>query len=47
MERLWQYFRDKPNATLTDSEIFKFKVRITGKAPADGKTKYVKFLRTI
>ena len=30
---LWKYYRDEANATLTDSESFRFKVRITGKNP--------------
>ena len=38
---LWQYYRDEPNASLTDPESFKFKVNITGKAPAYGNTKDV------
>ena len=31
---LWQYYRDEPNNNLTNSESFKFKVKITGKTPA-------------
>ena len=38
---LWQYFRDEPNATITDSESFKFKARITGRFPVAGNTKNV------
>ena len=38
---LWQYYKDEPNATLTDSESFKSNVKITGKAPNDGNTKGV------
>ena len=30
---LWQYCRDKPSATITNSESFKFKEIITGKTP--------------
>ena len=41
-ESLWQYYKDWPNATLPNYESFKFKVKITGKAPADGNTKDVK-----
>ena len=37
----WQYYRDQPNSTRTDSESFRFKVRITGKTPAAGNTKDV------
>ena len=32
---LWQYYRDKPNNNLTDSESFKSKVKATGNTPAD------------
>ena len=39
---LCQYYRDEPNPTLTNSESFKYKVKITGKTPADGKKKDVK-----
>ena len=35
---LWQYYKNKPNDNLTDSESFKSKVKITGKTPADGNT---------
>ena len=38
---LWQYYRDEPNATLTNSVSFKSKIKITGKTHADGKTKDV------
>ena len=31
---LWQYFRDDPKDILTNSESFKFKVKIAGKTPA-------------
>ena len=30
---LWQYYRDKPNDNLADSESFKSKIKITGKTP--------------
>ena len=33
------YYIDVPNATLTDSESFKFKVKIIAKTPADSNTK--------
>ena len=36
---LWQYYKDDPNDNLTDSESFKYKVKITGKTPDDGNTK--------
>ena len=38
---LWQYYRDEPNANLTDSESFKSKIKITENTPADGNTKDV------
>ena len=38
---LCQYFRDLPNATISDSEWFKLKARITGRAPCAGNTKNV------
>ena len=40
-ESLWQYYRDEPNDNLTDSESFKSKIKITGKAPAAGNEKDV------
>ena len=40
-ENLWQYYRDKPHATLTDSESFKSKLKITGNSPVDGNTENV------
>ena len=41
---LWQYHKDDRNNNLIDSESFKFKVRITGRAPADGNTKDVEIV---
>ena len=38
---LWQYYRDEPNNNLADSESFKFKVKITGKTPANDNEKDV------
>ena len=38
---LWQYCRDKPNATLLDSKSFKSKIDITRSIPVDGNTKNV------
>ena len=38
---LWQYYKDKSNYNLTDSESFKSKIKITGNTPADGNTKDV------
>ena len=39
--KLWQYYRDDPNDTITESESFKYKIKITGKTSADGNTKDV------
>ena len=42
---LWQYYRDDPNDpnnTITESESFKYKIKITGKTPAAGNTKVAK-----
>ena len=39
---LWQYYRDEPDASITNPESFKSKVSITGSTPAAGNTKYVK-----
>ena len=36
---LWQYYRDKSNNDITNSESFKFKARITGRALVDDSTK--------
>ena len=39
---LWQYYKDDPNDIITQSESFKSKIKITGKTPANVKTKDVK-----
>ena len=42
---LWIYYRNESNDTLTDSELFKSKVEITGSAggtPNNGNTKHIK-----
>ena len=41
---LWQYYKDDPNDSLTDSQSFKSKVKITGKTPNDGNTKDVEII---
>ena len=41
---LWQYYKDDPNDTITDSESYKFKVKITGKTPATGNTEDVEII---
>ena len=38
-ESLQQYYKHEPSDTLTDSESFKSKMKITGNTPADGNTK--------
>ena len=37
---LWQDYRDNPNASLTDSESFKLKIKITGNIAADANLCY-------
>ena len=41
---LWQYFKDKPNDNLTDSESLKSKIKITENTPADGNRKDVEII---
>ena len=41
---LWQYYRDDPDNNITESGSFKYKIKITGKTPADGNTKDVKIV---
>ena len=36
---LWQYYRDDPNDNITESESFKYKIKIMGKTPDAGNTK--------
>ena len=36
---LWQYYKDVPDNNLSDSESFRYKVKITGSTPPDGNTK--------
>ena len=42
--RLWQYYKDDPNDTITQSELFESKIEITGNTPADGNTKDVEII---
>ena len=37
-ESLWKYYIDDPNDNITQSESFKFKIKITRKTPAAGNT---------
>ena len=39
---LWQYYRDDLNDNITESESFKYKVKIIGKTPAAGNKKDIK-----
>ena len=39
---LWQYYRDDPNNNITQSELFTFKIKITGNTLAVGNTNDVK-----
>ena len=41
---LWQYFRDEPDDDLEDSESFKSKTKITGKAPNNNNVKDVEIM---
>ena len=41
---VWQYYKDDPNNTVTESESFKSKVKITGKTPDDGNKKDVEIM---
>ena len=38
---LWQYYKDEPNNNLANSESSKYKIKITGRTPADRNTKDV------
>ena len=44
---LWLYYRDEPNGNITESESFKYKTNITGKAPVAGNIKNVKRAQSI
>ena len=44
---LWQYFRDEPNDDIEDSESFKSKIKITGKARDDDNEKDVEIMVTL
>ena len=39
-----KYYKDKPNDNITNSESVKYKVKITGKTPADKNTKNVEII---
>ena len=41
---LWQYYKDDPNDNLANSELFRSKVKITGKNPNNGNTKDVEII---
>ena len=42
--RLWQYYKDDPNDSTENSELFKIKVKVTGKTPNNGKIKDVEII---
>ena len=42
--RLWQYYRTDPNDNITQSDIFKSNIKITGKASSNGNTKHVEIV---
>ena len=44
---LQRCYRDDPNDNITESESFKYKIKITGKTPTDGNTKDVKIAVTL
>ena len=44
MGSLWPYHKDIANDNIVNSESFKFKARITGRAPADGHTKNIEIV---
>ena len=39
--------RDDPNNNITQSESFKFKIKITGKTPAAGNTKDIEIAKSL
>ena len=41
---LWQYYRDEPNDNLADSQLFKSKIKITGKTHNNGNEKDVQIM---
>ena len=41
---LWRYYKDELNDNLTDSELFKSKIKITGNTLADGNTEDVEII---
>ena len=42
--RFWQYFRDKPDDDIENSESFKSKIKITGKTPNNDNEKNVEIM---
>ena len=44
---LYQHYKDDPNDNITQSELFKSKIKITGKTPAAGNTKNVEIAVTL
>ena len=44
---LWQYYKNDPNDNITQSELIKSKIKITGKTPVAGNTKNVEIAVTL
>ena len=44
---LYQYYKDDPNNNIIDSELFKYKVKITGKNLEDSNTKGVEIIKQL
>ena len=41
---LWKYYKSDPNNNLANSELFKYKAKITGKTPNNGNTKDIEII---
>ena len=41
---LWKYYKDDPNGNITQSDSFKYKIKITGKTSAAGNTTNVEIV---
>ena len=41
---LWQYYKDDPNDNIENTELFKYKTKITGKNPSNVNTKDVEII---
>ena len=45
--RVWQYYRDDPHDNITQSESFKYKIKITGKTPTADNTEDVEIAMSL